>query len=102
MKRRFSLVLILLANSFFFSGCFDNVQMPAELDDTRITIRFWHSMAGGLGDVLEELIARFHKENPDIRVVSVYQGSYGSLSQKLIGAAVVNELLTFLRRIPPG
>lgn len=92
MKLRTCCFLLVLATSILSSGCFDNIKMPAELDDTRTTIRFWHSMAGGLGDVLNELIVRFHKENPDIRVVSVYQGSYGSLSQKIIGAAVVNEL----------
>jgi len=86
------MILFVIVGSLMLSGCFDNIKMPAELDDTRTTVRFWHSMAGGLGDVLDELIVRLHKENPEIRVVSVYQGSYGSLSQKLIGAAVVNEL----------
>jgi ABC-type glycerol-3-phosphate transport system substrate-binding protein len=92
VKLRTCCFLLILGASILFSGCFDNIKMPAEFDDTRTTIRFWHSMAGGLGEVLDELIIRFQKENPDIRVISIYQGSYGSLSQKIIGAAVVNEL----------
>jgi len=76
---------------FFFSGCFDDVDVPDDLQDKVVTIRFWHAMAGELGDALKVLIERFHERHPGIRVVSVYQGSYGSLSQKLIGAVIAHE-----------
>lgn len=53
---------------------------------SQVTISFWHSMRGRHGEALEELIAKFHRENPGIRVEAVFQGPYGTLHTKLIAA----------------
>lgn len=91
MRRISGFMLALAVLGLSCSGCFDDVTLPEDLQDKVVTIRFWHSMAGELGDALKVLIERFHERHPDIRVVSVYQGSYGSLSQKLIGAVIAQE-----------
>ncbi len=51
-----------------------------------VTITFWHAMGRAHGPILEELVQKFMKENPDIKVELVYQGGYGALQQKLIAA----------------
>ncbi len=84
-------VIFSLCAPLFLNGCFDTVELPPALQDNVVTIRFWHAMAGELGEALKVLIKQFEKANPGIRVVSVYQGSYGSLSQKLIGAVIAHE-----------
>ena len=86
-----SIIILALITPILLNGCFDTVQLPEALQDNVVTIRFWHAMAGELGEALKVLIKQFEKANPGIRVVSVYQGSYGSLSQKLIGAVIAHE-----------
>ncbi len=56
-----------------------------------VTIDFWHAMSKRHGPVLETLVQEFMEENPGITVNLVYQGGYGSLSQKLIGAVAAGE-----------
>ncbi|HIE48183.1 TPA: ABC transporter substrate-binding protein [Candidatus Bipolaricaulota bacterium] len=58
---------------------------------SQVTIEFWHAMSRRHGPILETLIERFMEENPDITVNLVYQGRYGALSQKLIGAVAAGE-----------
>lgn len=61
-------------------------QQPARAP---VKISFWHAMnteQGAQGKTLLELIDRFHKENPDVVVDQVYQGSYSQLNQKLQAA----------------
>ncbi|NQY43511.1 MAG: extracellular solute-binding protein [Legionellales bacterium] len=41
-----------------------------------LEISFWHSMAGQLGNTLNEIIQEFNKNNPDYTVKSVYKGTY--------------------------
>lgn len=53
-----------------------------------VLIEFWHSMTGRQGQSLLEIVAEFNKQHPDIRVVPVYQGSYDSLSQKLVASCM--------------
>lgn len=91
MRRAAAVILALSFLAILCSGCFDDVQLPEELEDKVVTVRFWHAMAGDLGDALKELVNRFHQENPGIRVVPIYQGSYGSLSQKIVGAVIAHE-----------
>jgi len=56
-----------------------------------VTIDFWHAMSKRHGPFLEALVEKFMEENPGIVVNLVYQGGYGSLSQKLIGAVAAGE-----------
>ncbi|NUU94966.1 ABC transporter substrate-binding protein [Marinitoga sp. 1135] len=54
----------------------------------KIKVEFWHAMGGGHGKALEELVAAFNRENPEIEVVPVYVGNYGALSRKLLSTVV--------------
>jgi len=58
---------------------------------SQVTIDFWHAMSKQHGPALEALVQKFMDENPGIIVNLVYQGGYGSLSQKLIGAVAAGE-----------
>jgi sn-glycerol 3-phosphate transport system substrate-binding protein len=52
----------------------------------RIELEFWHAMSGHNGEVLEEMVAKFNGENPDIHVKSVFQGKYAVIAQKFWAA----------------
>lgn len=58
---------------------------------SQVTIDFWHAMSKRHAPALETLVQKFMDENPGIKVNLVYQGGYGSLSQKLIGAVAAGE-----------
>ncbi len=53
-------------------------------------VTFWNSMGGPLGDVLDSIITLYNQQ-ADLPVVSVNMGSYGTLSQKLMGAVASNR-----------
>lgn len=57
----------------------------------QVTISFWHAMSGALATALTELIDKFHKENPGIKVDLVFQGGYGALQQKLAAAVAAGQ-----------
>ncbi|MCB0187869.1 MAG: hypothetical protein KDE31_26555, partial [Caldilineaceae bacterium] len=41
-----------------------------------ITLEFWHAMGGNLGELVDELVARFNDSQDGIVVNATYQGSY--------------------------
>jgi multiple sugar transport system substrate-binding protein len=50
-------------------------------------IHLWHIFTGGHVTALENITARFHEANPDIRVVLTHQGgAWGDLNTKLVAA----------------
>ena len=51
-----------------------------------IALEFWHAMSGHNGEVLEEMVAKFNEENPNIHVKSVFQGKYAVIAQKFWAA----------------
>ena len=53
-------------------------------------VTFWNSMGGPLGDVLDSIITLYNQQ-AEMPVVSVNMGSYGTLSQKLMGAVASNR-----------
>jgi ABC-type glycerol-3-phosphate transport system substrate-binding protein len=55
-------------------------------DDGRVTLIFWHSFVSSTIPALEELIARFEEEHPDIRIRAQYVPTGDALVQKLITA----------------
>ena len=57
----------------------------------KVAITFWHAMSERHSPPLEYLTQKFMEENPNIQVELVYQGGYGSLSQKLIAAVAAGE-----------
>ncbi|KAA3658385.1 MAG: ABC transporter substrate-binding protein [Chloroflexi bacterium] len=57
-----------------------------EAMDEVITIEFWHAMGGDLGEVVDELAARFNASHDDIQVNVTFQGSYDDTYNALLAA----------------
>lgn len=57
----------------------------------KTTITFWHAMGAQLGKTIDALVAEFNAQSPDVIVKAEYQGNYGALSQKLVGAMVARK-----------
>jgi multiple sugar transport system substrate-binding protein len=76
------ILLVVLLFLIAFSGC------GGDKKDTsgKTTIVFWHSFVPSTIKALDELIARFEKENPDIIIKAQYIPSGDALIQKLITA----------------
>nr|MDJ0752934.1 ABC transporter substrate-binding protein [Ardenticatenaceae bacterium] len=51
-----------------------------------IAIEFWHAMGGELGEVVDDLVARFNDSQSDIVVNSTYQGTYDDTYNALLAA----------------
>lgn len=47
-----------------------------EVYATQIEIAFWHSMAGNLGRVLEQIVTDFNSHNQQYKIVPMYKGNY--------------------------
>ncbi len=56
-----------------------------------VTITFWHGMSGVLNPAIDELTNDFNKLNPGIVVNAQYQGTYGTLNQKLVAAVAAGS-----------
>jgi sn-glycerol 3-phosphate transport system substrate-binding protein len=54
--------------------------------DEPIHIEFWHAMGGNLGEVVDELVARFNESHDDIEVTATFQGSYDDTYNALLAA----------------
>jgi sn-glycerol 3-phosphate transport system substrate-binding protein len=57
-------------------------EMAAEV----VTIEFWHAMADNLGEVVDELVARFNDSQDGIVVNATYQGTYDDTYNALLAA----------------
>ena len=55
-----------------------------------VTITFEESMPGKLGTELQKLTNEFEKQNPNIHVQLIFNGSYSTLEQKLTAAIASN------------
>ncbi len=51
-----------------------------------ITIEFWHAMGGELGEVVDELVARFNASHDDIQVNATFQGTYDDTYNALLAS----------------
>ena len=58
----------------------------AEMSGEVVTIEFWHAMGGELGEVVDELVARFNDSQSEVVVNSTYQGSYDDTYNALLAA----------------
>ncbi|MGE5574235.1 MAG: ABC transporter substrate-binding protein [Bacteroidota bacterium] len=58
---------------------------------SKVTITFWHGMGSALGKTVDELVAEFQKQNPDIIVKAEYQGNYSALNQKIMAALAAKK-----------
>jgi len=61
-----------------------------------IKIQWWHAMESQYTPLIEKVVADFEKENPNIDVEAIYQGSYADLNQKLIAAQAAGTNLPAL------
>lgn len=87
MKKLLTLVLSVTL-LFTLAGCGSSV----EGDPNDVTIQFWHAMSGPNGEAVDYLVEKFNAENEyGITVEATYQGGYGDLHQKLVGALTANE-----------
>lgn len=81
--------IILLAVSFLLllAGCSSESSSSKETADGKTTITFWHPMTDITGDAVKEVVKAFEKENPDIKVKSVYIANQGEGSnEKLLSS----------------
>jgi ABC-type glycerol-3-phosphate transport system substrate-binding protein len=74
------LVNILIIILLLIFGCSDRKK------DERVVVTFWHSFVSTTIPSLEELINRFEKEHPDIRINAQYVPTGDALIQKLVTA----------------
>lgn len=51
-----------------------------------ITLEFWHAMGGNLGELVDELVARFNDSQDQIVVNATFQGSYDDTYNALLAA----------------
>ncbi|MDX1414426.1 MAG: ABC transporter substrate-binding protein [Candidatus Promineifilaceae bacterium] len=51
-----------------------------------VTLEFWHAMSGNLGELVDELAARFNESRDDVQVNVTFQGSYDDTYQALLAA----------------
>ncbi|KRT75890.1 MAG: extracellular solute-binding protein family 1 [Armatimonadetes bacterium CSP1-3] len=65
-----------------------------------VTITFWHGMSGVLNPAIDELTNDFNKLNPGIVVNAQYQGTYGTLNQKLVAAVAAGSPPTITQLFP--
>ena len=51
-----------------------------------IQLEFWHAMGGNLGELVDELVARFNDSQDEIVVTATFQGSYDDTYNALLAA----------------
>ncbi|MAU08192.1 MAG: hypothetical protein CL607_00100 [Anaerolineaceae bacterium] len=57
-----------------------------------IELQFWHAMGGDLGEVVDELVARFNESQDEIVVTAVFQGSYDDTYNALLAALETDSM----------
>lgn len=57
-----------------------------------LEIVFWYPLSGSKGQVFKELVAKFEKAHPDVKVKLVYTGSYSDTAQKIVSALATKTL----------
>ncbi len=57
-----------------------------------ITLEFWHAMSGNLGELVDELVARFNDSQDAIVVNATFQGTYDDTYNALLAALETDTL----------
>ena len=57
----------------------------------QVNVTFWHAMGGQHQTTLKALANEFMQANPNIKITLVYQGSYGTLGQKLLSSVIAGN-----------
>ena len=87
-RARLGAVLLAAASLALGAGCGGGEAGPS---DGRTQVVFWHSFVNSTIPALEELVARFEAENPDIDIVPQYIPTGDALAQKLVTAVQSDE-----------
>ena len=61
-------------------------EVVAAAPDGATELQFWHAMGGALGEVVDELVARYNASQSDIFVSATFQGSYDDTYNALLAA----------------
>ncbi|MEM7125806.1 MAG: ABC transporter substrate-binding protein [Chloroflexota bacterium] len=100
MKSRFSIFSLIMVLAMIVSACAVPVaDAPAEGDAEMasdssdmamagdvVELEFWHAMSGELGELVDELVARFNESQDGIMVTATHQGSYDDTYNALLAA----------------
>ncbi|MCU7496659.1 MAG: ABC transporter substrate-binding protein [Ignavibacteria bacterium] len=81
MRKYFVLFILVSTFSFTLASCGSKSR-----DEGKIVITFWHSFVSNTIPALNELIERFEKEHPNIKIKAQYVPSGDPLIQKLVTA----------------
>jgi len=60
--------------------------------DEPVTLEFWHAMSGNLGELVDELVARFNDSQEDVVVNATFQGTYDDTYNALLAALETDTL----------
>ncbi len=80
--RKYNLILILIP-LVLFQSCGDKENL---VEQEEITLTFWHSMVSSSVPALKELLDKFEKEHPGIKIEEQYIPSGNALLYKLVTA----------------
>lgn len=104
MKTKFSIFSLIMVLAMFMSACAVPVaEAPAEESGEMasestsdsgeamaggdvVEIEFWHAMSGELGELVDELVARFNDSQDGIVVNATHQGTYDDTYNALLAA----------------
>ena len=78
----FNLFLIITISLFLSLNCGEKKNE----DSSKVNIKFWHSFVSSSIPALNDLIAKFEKENPGIKIEAQYIPTGDALIQKLVTA----------------
>lgn len=94
-KRLISTILVAIITSSMLVGCGNSTKnakaAEEKIDDTPVTLTFWHGMGGNLGTALDKLVKDFNDSHKNIKVTAQYQGTYDDELNKLKSAQVSNS-----------
>jgi multiple sugar transport system substrate-binding protein len=103
LNLRKGLALMLVAVMAVAAGCAGAAQPKAGDKGTgtapatpkeKVKITFWHGMTKEHGDALKAAVKSFNESQNEVVVEETYQGSYGDLDKKMLGALQSNTAPT--------
>lgn len=80
-----AVLILAVAGGISLTAC-GRSEAAVEIHDGRIVVEFWHAMGRQNGQTVNSIAQAFNDSQDKYMVRPVYQGSYNSLSQKLIAS----------------
>ena len=72
--------------TILFVAILITMALPAVTAQDQTQITFWHAMSGSRADVVQQLVDGFNAENPDVKLVPEFTGSYAETLTKALTA----------------